>query len=156
MLVPFFIASVAHAKPADGDRFGGWVYECEALSASKTVCAFTYTVVTEDGASRILKLSFGKLGQKDEFVLVALLPLGIYLPAGVHGKIDNGETFELVMRTCTTLGCEAMILVDPKLRWKMKAGKDLFIEFTARPGAKPITLPVSLNGISAGLDAMGE
>ena len=37
----FLLSSVAHAESKTGDRFGGWVYECETKSAKKEVCAST-------------------------------------------------------------------------------------------------------------------
>jgi len=150
------LSSVAYAGPKAGDRFGDWVYECEAKGANKEVCALSHTIVAKESNERILKLTVGKLGRQGELALVALLPLGIYLPGGVVGKVDKGKPFAFTLRVCTELGCEGALLVDPKLRWSLKAGKTLSISFKARPRAEAITLQIPLSGVSAGLKAVGE
>ncbi|WP_078486194.1 invasion associated locus B family protein [Solemya velesiana gill symbiont] len=143
------------AAPKPGDRFGNWVYECETKS-EKAICALTQTVTLKNNQARILKLTLGRLGKENKLMLVALLPLGIHLPAGVAGKIDNANQFPLTLHTCTQNGCEAVIEVDQHLRWKMKAGKEFFLGFKANPTPPTITIKTSLDGTSAGLNAIGE
>ncbi|MES9913506.1 MAG: invasion associated locus B family protein [Candidatus Sedimenticola sp. 4PFRAG1] len=145
----------ALAAPKSGDRFGNWVYECEVQN-EKNVCAITQTLTIKENQARILKLTLGRLGEKNELMLVALLPLGIYIPSGVAGKIDSANQFPLTLRTCTQHGCEAVINVDQHLRWKIKAGKELIIGFVTKPGAGTFTIPVSLEGTAKGLNAIGE
>lgn len=150
------LSPVVSAASNQGDSFGDWVYECEAKDPNKELCALTHTIMANDGKSRLLKLTVGKLGRQGELALVALLPLGIYLPGGVVGRVDTGKPFALTLRTCTELGCEGALLVDQDLRWKLKAGKILFISFKAHPRSEAVTLSVSLEGVSAGLETMDE
>ncbi|MES9870954.1 MAG: invasion associated locus B family protein [Sedimenticola sp.] len=147
------LPAVATSAPKPGDRFGNWIYECETRD-QKEVCAITQTITIKENQARVLKLTLGKLGKENRLVLAALLPLGIYLPAGVAGKVDGANQFPITLRTCTQHGCEAVIQVDDHLRWKMKAGKELIIGFVTRPGTGTFTIPVSLEGTTAGLDAL--
>ena len=47
-------------------------------------------------------------------MLAALMPLGIFLPAGVAARNDKGEQFALVPQTCTKNGCEAAVVLNDK------------------------------------------
>lgn len=143
------------AAPAVGERFGDWQHECEAGSGPAPVCALTQVVLAADGQQPVLKLTIRKLGRAEAPVLVALAPLGIYLPSGVVARVDSGPQFPLVVQTCTALGCEAIAALDPKQLWRMKAGKQLLIGFKAQRGPSTVTLAISLEGVSGGLQAMG-
>lgn len=148
--------ALAWAETRQQERFGDWLRECSAPQGGKTFCALTQTAQDRDTGSRVMKLTLGRYGPRKELALVALLPLGIYLPAGVQGRVDQAPPFALTLRTCVAQGCEAAIAVDPKLRWRLRAGKTLNISFVARPGAQRINLPFSLDQVWAGLKAIGE
>jgi invasion protein IalB len=156
LCVCLLFSSAAYADVKAGDRFDDWVYECDAESFKEEVCALTHTLMDEEGKNRIIKLTLGRLGKQGELALVALVPLGIYLPGGIIGTVDTGQPFSFTLRTCTELGCEGVVMVDQKLRWKLKAGKTLAIKFMARPRSEAIMLPVSLNGLSAGLEVLDK
>ncbi|MEJ1376490.1 MAG: invasion associated locus B family protein [Candidatus Sedimenticola sp. (ex Thyasira tokunagai)] len=150
-----FGAAHAVAGPEPGKQFGNWLHECESGSEEKRICALTHTVHSTDSKGVILKLTIRKLGSEQTPVLVALVPLGIYLPAGVVAMVDSSPQFPLVVQRCTVQGCEAFSPLDPKQLWRLKAGKRLLIGFKARRGPSTVTLPVSLSGVSDGLQAMG-
>ncbi|MES9905644.1 MAG: invasion associated locus B family protein [Sedimenticola sp.] len=150
-----FSGTVAVAEPEPDKRFGDWLHECEPGDGKERVCALTHTAPTSDGKGTLLKLTIRKLGKKQTTVLVALTPLGIYLPTGVVGKIDSSPQFPLVLQTCAVQGCEAIVPLDPKQLWRLKAGKRLLIGFKAKRGPQAITVPVSLTGVADGLLALG-
>jgi invasion protein IalB len=154
-LLALALASPGNAAPKSGDRFGDWIYECSANSKEK-FCVLTQTAVTTRENTRVMKLTLGRYGAKKELALVALVPLGIYLPAGVVGRVDDAKPFVMTVRTCTTQGCEAALKIDPKLRWRIRSGKKLFIGFKASPQAKTVALPFSLTKVWFGLQAIGE
>jgi len=151
------LAAPGRAAPdKPGNRFGDWLYECRTLNKNNNFCVLTQTAVTTKGKKLVMKVTLGRYGPAQQLTLVALLPLGIYLPAGVVGRIDNSRPFNMTVRTCTAQGCEAILKVDPKLRWIMKTGRKLYIGFTARPGAKVLALPFSLAEVWLGMQAIGE
>ncbi len=155
-LAIFMFASVSQAKTESGARFGDWTYECHTSKSSGEFCVLSQLVRAPDSDKRVMKVTLGRYGMEKELTLVALLPLGIYLPAGVVGRVDNTPEFQMTLRTCTALGCEAVIRVSPKMRWRMRVGKELIIGFTAAPGAKALKLPLSLAKVWSGMQAIGE
>lgn len=153
--IMLFVSSHAAAGLEPGNKFGDWLHECETGSDDKPICALTHTVTSSDGEGTLLKLTIRKLGTEQKPVLVALVPLGIYLPSGVVGMADASPQFSLVLQTCTVLGCEAIFPMNPKQLWRLKAGKQLVIGFKAQRGSSTVTLSISLAGVSEGLLAMG-
>lgn len=152
-------AAAAAAEPRVGERFSDWTFDCTAISANVNKCVLTQTLLaTTDSTGnqgRVLKLTLGQLGTEGELVLLALAPLGIYIPAGVAGKVDQDEQFPMILQSCTERGCEAAVQVGPELLQSMKAGENLLIGFNAQSDGKTITVPASLKGLTAGLKALG-
>ena len=147
-------------SPKVGERFGDWVFTCKALSSEQTVCALTQTVTVkaQQGRGRILTLLLRRLEDQEtkrrKIILLALLPLGIYLPTGVAARIDQGPQFPLQLRTCTQTGCEAAAELVDKTLGAFKAGNQLFIGFKTAAKGKVFTIPASLKGVTKGLEAL--
>lgn len=137
-----------------GDHFGDWTFSCEALGPSRTRCALVQELMMQDGAARILRLTLGRLGSENEMALLALAPLGVYLPAGVAIKVDQGEQVAMQMQTCVQAGCEAALRIDNNLLKALKRGRTLFVGFKSGPAEETITVPASLAGISQGIRAL--
>ena len=162
----FLLAAVALATPAGaqqpkfGDKFGDRSFNCRAVGQDKTVCGLFQIVMweTESGKSPIMNLTirrFDDIKSKDrKTVLAALMPLGIFLPAGVVARIDKGEQFALVPQACTKNGCEAASILDAAMLADMRAGKELVVGFQVGAGGKVVTVSGSLTGITKGLAAL--
>ncbi len=103
-----FSGTVAVAEPEPDKRFGDWLHECEPGDGKERVCALTHTAPTSDGKGTLLKLTIRKLGKKQTTVLVALTPLGIYLPTGVVGKVDSSPSSLLYCRPVLSRGARRL------------------------------------------------
>jgi len=147
LTLPF---SAVYAAANTGDKFGDWLFECQALAANKTSCLLSQTLIKKESNQRVLRLAISKSQQNSGFMLVSVMPLGIYLPAGVTVKTEKGIVIPMIMKACTKQGCIASTPLSKKHLRAIKAGKKLTVIFLANQ-ATPITLPISLNGISAGL-----
>jgi invasion protein IalB len=148
--------SAAGAKPPTamaGDSFGDWVYECQAAKDGKGGCALSQTLVSGDTRKPVVKFNLGRDPQTAIIYLAALLPLGLDLPDGVYGAVDNQRQFSYSVETCLPLGCVARIEADAALISAIKRGKQLKISFRFRGASQATTLPGSLSGIAAGLAA---
>ena len=108
----------------------------------------------QDGAARILRLTLGRLGSEGEMALLALTPLGVYLPSGVAIKIDEGEQIEMRMEACVQMGCEASLRVGDGLLTALKRGQTLVVGFKGGPEEETVTVPASLTGITRGIEAL--
>jgi invasion protein IalB len=145
----------ASAAPKVGDVFGDWVFECMALAEGKTLCALSQSLVSQQDNRRLVKFSLARNEKNNEVMLTALLPLGIHLPQGVQGSIDQGKAFPFTLQTCTQQGCIASFKTDKDMVKRLKAGQKVAVSFSVAGGKRPITLTGSLKGLAAGIKAAG-
>jgi len=152
--VLFSALSTVQAEPKVGDKFGNWLFECQALAANKTACALSQTLVQSENQQRVLRVSLNKLESNDEVQLVAIAPLGIYLPFGVTGKVDDELSIPLELQACAQQGCIATTTLKGKFLKALKSGGSLKISFSGSSKSEPVVLNLSLDGITAGIDAL--
>ncbi len=100
ILFPLFFlfllnSSLVTAEPTPGKKFGDWLHECEAAGEGEPICALTQAVPTSDGKGTLLKLTIRKLGKEQVPILVALVPLGIYLPPELSLWSTMAHSFRL-------------------------------------------------------------
>ena len=146
----------AQAAPRNGDRFGDWIFNCQALGPSETLCALTQELTLKSQGKRLLRVTLGPIGPNTETVLQVLAPLGVYIPAGVAFKVDKGPLTQMQMQSCTAQGCKATLPADKDLLWALKAGSKMMVGFKAGAASKTLSVPVSLKGIQDGMAAVGE
>lgn len=142
--------SAAYAAANSGDKFGDWLFECQALAANKTSCALSQTLIKKETNQRVLRLAISKSQDGKGFMFVTVLSLGIYLPSGVTIKTEKGTLIAMTLQACTQHGCIARKKLSAKQIKAIKSENEMTITFSADKST-PITVSVSLNGISAGL-----
>ncbi len=147
------ISSFAHAQAKVGDRFGDWTFDCVAIADGKTICALTYVIVSKMDNRRIAQLSLGRNEARKSIMLTAFLPLGIYLPAGASGVLDQGKPFQFTIETCLPRNCIGIFAVGGDFLKSLQGAKQLGIAFVAADGQKPVVLEVPLAGLGEGLKA---
>ena len=76
-------------------------------------------------------------------VMMIQVPVGLYLPAGITVKIDDGAPTQLVVQTCDLKGCYAGDQIAPQLLQAFKSGKQVAITFQNLT-KQNITVPLSL------------
>ena len=148
-------AAQAQTAPKVGDAIGDWIFNCQALSATQTVCVLQQTIVQKESKQPVMRLTLRKLGKEQKLGLVVRVPLGVYLATGIGGKVDEGKQFNLIWQSCTKQGCQAALSLDDGQKTALKSGKQLFIGFKARPDKDAVTVAASLKGVTAGLKALG-
>lgn len=143
----------AQAQARVGDRFGNWVFECVALAEGKTACALTYAIVSKVDNRRVVQLSLGRNELKGGIVLTAFLPLGIHLPSGASGAIDQGKPFQYTLETCLPQrGCVGTYAVSGDFLKSLQGGQSLNIRFVAG-GQQVVSVSAALNGLAEGIRA---
>jgi len=147
-------ALAAERKPAPGTGFGDWQVECENAADGQPRCFLAQTQLLKESNVRLLKMSVGYIGAKGEPVLVALLPLGLDLRAGVVMKLDNGDEAPLPFQQCLQDGCVASTRLDAKALAAFAKAKTLRLGVMPYAGTQSVTMVVSLKGVAAGLDAL--
>ncbi len=147
------LPALAHAQAKVGDRFGDWVFQCVALAEGKTACALDYTLVSRPDNRPVLRLSLGRNWKGEGVVLTAIMPLGIWLPAGASGTVDQGKPFAFTLETCLQQRCIGTYPVSGEFLKALRDGKQLSVSFTLSGERKRVTLDASLAGLADGLKA---
>ncbi len=145
----------SNAVPKE-DRIGDWNFHCKALSDKQNVCALIQTLVDTETKKRVLTLVLRRVGKDKKLALFATAPLGIYLAAGIAGKVDDGKPFTFIWQRCTTQGWVAVAVVEAELEKALKSGNRLLIGFETQPNAQTIALGASLKGVTPGLKALDQ
>ena len=151
-----FAVLPANAQNPHGKKFGDWRVHCNASEGAPSVCIMVQEVVFKKTGKRILQFVIRYTKNADTLIGDIILPLGIYLPAGVTMQIDKGQVFEIPVELCTDgrmRGCRARFSFDAALLAKTKAGGKANIVFQDSRQT-PVPVPVSLTGFTAGLKAI--
>ena len=142
------------AKPKVGERIGDWVFQCQAPSATDTVCGLVQNIADRGTKRQVLGIAVRPIGTDGRLAMLVTAPLGIFLGSGIGGKIDDGEQFAFNLQSCNQSGCQAAIELKDQMLADLKSGKRLIVGFKVRPDTKTIAVPVSLDGFTRGLTVM--
>ena len=149
-------AAAQDTTPRVGERIGDWTFQCQAVAANQNVCGIIQTIADNNTKRQVLAVAVRPVGNEKRLAMFVTAPLGIFLGSGIGGKIDDGEQFKFQLQTCNQRGCQAAIAVADDRLAELKKGKRMLVGFKARADANTITIPVSLDGFTAGLKAMGS
>lgn len=133
---------------------GDWQMRCDTPpGASGEQCALIQNVTASDRENVGLSVIILKTADKQARILRVLAPLGVLLPSGLGLRVDNADIGRAGFVRCLPNGCIAEVILEEDLLSKLKAGAQAtFIIFqTPEEG---IGIPISLNGFSAGFDAL--
>jgi invasion protein IalB len=135
--------------------FKDWGYKCEKpKGAEKEICFIFQRISSKENDKRIADATIAYLPKVDKPVMVITLPLGVFLPAGIQLKIDEGdEAARAPFIQCIQDGCQTRVQLDDKLITKMKGGKRLIVAFLT-PQQKQLAFPISLSGFTAAIGSL--
>ena len=144
---------------AETRQFDDWLLVCGEAVGGPDNCLVLHeqTMQDEDGTSgRLIRVTITPLvgDQQGNYLLLALLPLGIHLPAGVAIKVDEQPQQHLTLQNCTQQGCQAAAMLEEEAAHQLRRGETALFGFKGDPRGETITIAVSLRGISAALDAL--
>lgn len=163
-LVAFVLGvSLAQAQGADEnvrESHGDWKVLCQSVpEGMDPVCVMEQIALNADNEPlvnmRLRKLSnqTDKDGNPVPAVAQIIVPLNVFLPAGLGVKIDENEVRGAPYERCTSSGCVVRAPVSPEMLADMENGSTAQILMVIEPGSSvPATL--SLSGFSAAMDAI--
>ncbi|TGE78640.1 invasion associated locus B family protein [Rhizobium sp. SEMIA 439] len=150
--------SGAAAAPAvEPRRYGDWELVCKPQAdaatpkAESATCRLQQAQAVNGGKDVVFLFNIARQGKQR--VAIISTPLNVYLPAGLELKIDGGQAQRVIFETCNISGCHAGFALNGSLLGSLRKGNVLTV---ALKDTKATTIPlkVSLNGISAGIDAL--
>jgi len=146
----------APAAIEDGQTFDNWTVGCEPVEAERRRQCFIYqNLVLREGGQRVLHVAIGYLPDDDTPIGLVTLPLGISLPPGASVRVDEAEPLRFPIERCEPNGCRAGFRLEPELLEAFKKGEEARVTFHDA-SRQPVTVPLSLQGFTAGLRALEE
>ena len=139
-------AAVAE-KAKDGQAFGDWTAKC-----GQGGCVLVQSQNVEGGA-RLIQFTIGKVGTQGESGAVAMIPLGIHLPAGALLVLD-GKTIPLVLKTCSQQGCQATVQLTNAQMGEIGKAQALEIALMDDNTRQSLMIALSTKGLGQGLAAI--
>jgi invasion protein IalB len=142
--------SPAAAQNPHGKAFGDWRIRCNSATGAPSKCQMVQNVIVKDSGRPILQSVIGFIDDAPNPIGVFVLPLGIYLPAGLTLQIDKGQIYEMSLEICGQKGCRVRFSIDDALLRTFKNGNVAEVGFQTGL-QKPITVPLSLKGFTAAI-----
>lgn len=160
------------APQARVQKFDDWYYRCidskavDGSAATHCEVAQIATVKQGDQDVNVLTLAIAKEANApapsnkkpvkqpaSELVLTALVPLNMYLPAGLSIDAADKLIMQLAYRNCNQAGCWSQQKLDGKMIAALSKAADGTGHVQLMNGQK-VNIKFSLKGLSAALDAL--
>ena len=157
LLIPslFIISNTTIAAPKTGTVFKDWVTMCQPIPKTKKQhCHIAQTASDKKSNKPVLHTMVGRLvGQKTPvaiFIIPKLISPKTKLQLAFSPKFSISFNVQNCDKKAKT--CHAGVPLDKKILTAFKKGKVAF--FIYKQGKKAIKIPISLMGLSAGLNAL--
>jgi invasion protein IalB len=159
------------APQARVQKFDDWYYRCidgkaaDGSASESCEVAQIATVKQGDQDVNVLTLAVAKVPAPaatdkkaakqpaSELVLTTLVPLNMYLPAGISIDASDKQVVQLAYRNCNQGGCWAQQKLDGKMVSALAKATDGTGHVQMMNGQK-VNIKFSLKGLSAALDAL--
>jgi len=122
-----------------------WQVRCADAGAGLR-CRAVQTIILRKTRKRLLSVRVSRPAG-GEAALIVTLPHGLFLPAGISWRIDEGEEGRLTVQTCNVGGCYAGMPLGDKQLGALKRGGKLIISFQDL-NKKQVQVAVSLRGFT--------
>ncbi|MEP3280290.1 MAG: invasion associated locus B family protein [Stappiaceae bacterium] len=121
----------------------GWTAQCNS-AGDDLKCRALINVFTPKDNQLIFAVSV-QIAEAGGAAALFTMPLGLYLPAGLKLKLDDGPEHEAIIQTCDQRGCYAGWVMQKDEVEQMVAGKQLAASFQAN-NRSPINITLPLSG----------
>ena len=139
---------------ADEQTFGDWRINCDPAGEGIEQCALVQFVVAEEDDGIWLRAYFFRPPESVETLLLSVLvPLDVILTRRLGLRIDDRERVQFDFIRCSHEGCLVSIPIDDPLLATFRSGNEALFDFYFEDD-EGIGVPVSLAGLTAGLDAL--
>ena len=138
------------ASNIQGQRFQDWGGNCQTTDQSRH-CYLEQ--VLHDGQQKVMISVIGYIpGQKTPSMAFELPP-NIHLAAGFTLNV-NERPITRFKGKCTQQRCTASFQLTPQILQQFQKSQAATVSYLSTPRQRPVNLPLSLMGITAGLNAL--
>ena len=138
------------AAPAEEDvsnntAFGDWVVSCEAVTVKRTACSLVQEQRMKEGGQLVAR--FVAVPVSDGAILLAQVPMGVYLPGGAVYRFAGNEELEqreMIWQRCGDNICEAAAPLDEEELARFSEEEALLFGFRPTAEGEPVILRVDI------------
>jgi invasion protein IalB len=129
-----------------------WATRCsEAATPKDRICVLSKALVDPTTRKLMLAVTFRIAPPDRKPVMKLLLPVDLYLPAGVTLAVDDGATKTLKFETCVRDGCLAPVPLDAAFLQRLRKGAGIKVGYET-VDQKPVDLTLKLDGFAKSFD----
>jgi invasion protein IalB len=129
-----------------------WATRCnEAATPKERTCVLSKALVDPASHKLMLAVTFRVAPPDRKPVMKLLLPVDLYLPAGVTLAIDDGKSKTLQFETCIGGGCLAPVPLDSALLQRLRKATGIKVGYRT-VDQKPVDLTLKLDGFAKSFD----
>jgi invasion protein IalB len=121
-----------------------WRVACPPASSKEQACEMQEDVLDSKSGSPVVRVAITSDKGKPELGLT--LPLGVALPPGVGLALGTDKPVVFGFRTCTGVGCIAVLPLDDKTLASFNSAKDGKVLVAGLDG-KVVAIPISFKGL---------
>ena len=153
-------AADAVADPMDipnNTAFGDWILTCEAATVRRTVCRLVQEQSLRETGEIIARFIAAPVA--DGAILLAQVPMGVYLPGGAVYRFAENEALEqreMIWQTCTQGLCEAAAPLDEEELALFAEEEALLFGFRPAADAEPVILRVDISRFGEAMDMLRD
>jgi invasion protein IalB len=129
-----------------------WRTVCSAEAGEKWRCRMERSVPAPDRKGVLMQMVITR-SSGDKARAEFLVPLAVYLPAGVEFTPEKAKPLKVAYTTCSPTGCVAPFAIDDALVAQLKSGSKLEIRFVMRDQS-PVGVAVDLKGFAEAYDKL--
>jgi len=147
----------APAAGADQSAAPAWAKICESDPKSKKELCVVTQELHNDSGQAVASATIRRVTGDDKVSLIATVPVGLFLPAGMRVQIDNGKQYPIAYQICLANGCYGELDINDDFITALQGGKQLVV-IAVDLQKKGHAFPMTLAGFkkvyeSKGLDA---
>lgn len=149
--------STNNAEIRNGQRIGDWVVSCDAVTVRQTACRLVQEQSMRDGGALVAR--FIAVPVVDGAILLAQVPMGVYLPGGAVYRFGDNEALEqreLIWQSCAGQICEAAAPLDEEELAQFESHSNILFGFRPTAEDDPVVLRVNIDGFSDAIAILRE
>ncbi|MCO6381951.1 MAG: invasion associated locus B family protein [Vannielia sp.] len=126
--------------------FGDWIVSCEAVTIKKTACSLVQEQRLKESGQLVAR--FVALPVSDGAILLAQVPMGVYLPGGAVYRFagnDAQEQREMIWQRCAENVCEAAAPLSEEELAVFAEEEALLFGFRPTAESEPVVLRVDIS-----------
>ncbi|MDE0591502.1 invasion associated locus B family protein [Halocynthiibacter sp. C4] len=139
----------------NGSAFGDWIVDCQALTAKRTACRLIQEQSLRETGELVAR--FVAVPVEDGAILLAQVPMGVYLPGGAVYRFTENEEVEqrdMIWQRCAADICEAAAPLDDDELAIFAEHDSLLFGFRPTADGEPVILNVDISSFAEAIAAL--